>query len=216
MVGNIYYAEKTDLPAIAKVHRKAFPKSLATAMGQAYVEKMLEWFLSTTKTYIFYYKNESDVIVGYCGALLRDGTLSTGSASGMLQHSFNEAVKSFVKRPWLLFHKEMKKKYKLAIRNILFKFFKIRQKNKKNIQSSNAINIPVFALVGIGVNPEVFSKGIGSELLKEFERKARELEITKMELTVIFSNDRAIKAYERNGWLRGILNGESLTMFKNL
>ncbi len=207
-------ATQTELPKIAAIHRRAFPNSLATAMGQTYVEKMLEWFLSTNKTYLYYTRNEDGEIVGYTGAMLKDGVLPTGSASGMLQYSFNNAIIAFIKRPWLVFHKEMKNKYKLMISNILRKFFKIGNViTPESFKSSNE-NIPVLALVVMGTNPELFSKGVGSAMLQESDKLAKRLNVNKLELTVLIDNERAIKADERNGWKRGAIHGKGMTMYK--
>ena len=77
-----------DLPRLAQCHRTAFPKTLSTAMGQRYVEKMLEWYLVDERAFIFILEHDGQC-VGYCGGLKFDGTARVGSASSMIQHSYN-------------------------------------------------------------------------------------------------------------------------------
>lgn len=215
---SIHYGVAKDLPSLAKVHRAAFPGSLATAMGQKYVERMLSWFLSSDKTFIFYVTAENGEIAGYCGGMIKDGTLLTGSASGMLQHSFNMALKSMALRPWLFFHKEMTHRYGFMLSNIMRKVLRKPAAVAPQQKSAEAPapNTASVGLVTIGVKPSFFGKGAGSLLLKEFERKSKELKIPKMYLSVNANNDQAIKAYERNGWQKSRVNGATLSMFKDI
>lgn len=203
----------TDLPAIARCHRAAFPGALASALGQRYVAEMLSWYLSTDKTFLFHLEVDG-ICAGYCGGMISDGTLATGSASGMAQHSFGAAVHAFLLRPWVLFHKEVRAKYPLLWRNLLMKLG-LRAKVHAPAQKAKQRKDPHAGLVVIGVDPAFQGKGYGSVLLKEFERRVVEdYGVHKLQLTVLANNVQAIRAYERNGWMRGIVQGRSLGMEK--
>lgn len=197
----IVHSKREDLKKIALCHRSAFPRSLSSKMGVKYLTKMIEWYLSDEKKFLFHLEADGQC-VGYCGGMVNDETQRMGSASGMFQYSFNEALKSIALRPWLIFHKELISKYKLIIKNI-----KMRFKNDRKIIVQNPINTkgqkqePVTGLVVIGVSLIHQGKGYGSILLKEFENKTRHLNIHKMALTVKSSNQQAINSYERNGWM---------------
>src|SRR5690606_18459249 len=93
-------AQMSDLPKIANCHRSAFPRALSTRLGHKYTTKMLEWYLSTDKAFLFLLE-DSNLCIGYCGGIVVDGSLSHGSASSMAQYTFNEAVWSLLMRPWL-------------------------------------------------------------------------------------------------------------------
>jgi ribosomal protein S18 acetylase RimI-like enzyme len=69
-------------------------------------------------------------------------------------------------------------------------------------------------LVVIGVDPKFQGKGYGSLLLKEFEKKAIDMNCIRMNLTVESSNASAIRAYERNGWKKDNEKDEHISMFK--
>lgn len=200
----IKYSGKTDLKKIAMCHISAFPDSLSSKMGKKYLSKMLEWYISDDKKFLFHLE-ENGICLGYCGGMIIDGTQQMGSASGMMQYSMNEAVTSFILRPWLVLHPEFKEKYQLVKKNLKAKFGK-----KKVLTKSASKTTPISemknevvketGLVVIGVISDSQGKGYGSLLLKEFENKTNQLNIKKMGLAVKSDNQKAIKSYERNGW----------------
>lgn len=102
-----------ELPKLAHCHRAAFPHSLATALGHRYVTKMLSWYLSTDKTFLFHLEDHAGNVLGYCGGMISDGSLGTGSASGMAQHTFSAAILAFLTHPWALLHPEVRQKWPL-------------------------------------------------------------------------------------------------------
>ncbi|HMS64796.1 MAG TPA: GNAT family N-acetyltransferase [Ignavibacteria bacterium] len=213
-----------DLPEIAECHRSAFPDSLSSKMGNRYLSKMIEWYLSGEKKFLFH-AVEDGKIVGYCGGMINDGTQATGSASGMIQYSFNYAVISIALRPWLLFHKEFQSKLTLISKNIRRKLG-LKKKKKSNSAAKSSVssdvrNIsksaePVAGLVVIGVSKEYMGKGYGSILLQEFEKKSKEMNIKQMALSVKSENKKAIKSYERNGWVITKETGDYYEMEKTI
>ncbi|MCB0572768.1 MAG: GNAT family N-acetyltransferase [Phaeodactylibacter sp.] len=203
------------LPAVTRCHRAAFPASLASAMGRRYVTYMLSWYLSTDKTFLFHLE-ENGLCVGYCGGMIVDGTLPTGSASGMAQYSFRAAVRAFALRPWLAFHPEVRNKYTFIRKNIKRRLGR-RQPPRPATEQRKLEREPHAGLVVIGVDPAFQGKGYGSLLLQEFERRALEdYGIHTLQLTVRADNEQAIRAYERNGWSRGEVRGGSGGMGKRV
>ena len=210
----IISTQQADLKTLALCHIKAFPKSFSSRLGKNYVAKMLGWYLSTDKSFIFHLI-ENNKTIGYCGGIIVDGTLSTGSASGMTQYSFNDAIKAMMVRPWLLFHPEVTKRYAFLWRNIKTKLGLYYPKRSQAQKKKLALE-PQIGLVVIGVNPEYQGKGYGSVILKEFEKKAFQYKIPKLQLSVKISNSKAIKAYKRNGWEIVRKTGDAYSMIKYL
>lgn len=202
----------TDLPLLARCHRKSFPKALSTAMGQAYVEKMLEWYIVDEHAFIFYLKL-GNTCIGYCGGLLVDGQYVKGSASSMIQHSFNQAVKAILVRPWLLLHSEFLSKYRLVVKNIFRRMKKPRRLGKQKVALKT---VPHTGLIVIGVDPAYQGKGYGSILLAEFENQSKLRKYSHMMLTVLQSNKAAIESYRRNGWEITRQEGNALVMEKSI
>lgn len=215
-MSGIINSKKSDLEKIAECHRSAFPDSLSTKMGQKYLKKMIEWYLTDEKRFLFHIE-ENGKCAGYCGGMIHDGTQPSGSASGMIQYSFNDAVLAIIFRPWLLFHKEVISKYSLIKKNIRNRFI---MKKKSVIKVYNdkpkVLPVPSVGLVVIGVSKEFQGKGFGSVLLQEFENRSKEMNFNLINLTVRNDNDKAIKAYERNGWIKSKLTGNSLEMYKEI
>ncbi len=217
MPTEIKYTTTAHLPALARCHRAAFPRALATALGQCYVTHMLSWYLSANKTFLFHIEDEQGRCAGYCGGMISDGNLGTGSASGMAQHTFWQAVWAFITHPWVFFHPEVRAKWPLLRKNLLIKLGLHKRRHFSTEQAQRIAQDPHAGLVVIGVDPAYQGKGYGSLLLKEFERRAVEVYgVRKLQLSVLADNLQAIRAYERNGWVRGELQGRSLNMYRYL
>ena len=176
---------------------------------------MFEWYLSDANNFLFHIVDkQNEVVIGFCGGMYNDLNRPFGSASGMLQHTFDQAVKSMLVRPRLFFHKEMLRKYLFVLRNIRYKIFGFG-KQKSNSERPNK-EVPHLGLIVVGVLPEYHGRGIGSLLIQKFEDRATEYNVNTLRLTVKASNQQAIKAYMRNGWHKYAQQGESVAMNKTI
>jgi len=206
-------AQEKDLEAIAKCHQKTFPDALTSKMGVHYLSRIFSWYLSTDKAFLFFLK-ENDQVVGYAGGIVVDGTLAHGSASSLTQHTFNDAIKALMIRPWLLLHRDFVSRYALFARNIVTR---LRNKFKETeIRSAVTPKEPHVGLVVIGVDPMFHGKGFGTTLLQEFEKQTLQYGFKKMTLTVKTDNQKAIRSYFRNGWFASKVVGKSTLMEKRL
>jgi ribosomal protein S18 acetylase RimI-like enzyme len=211
----IKYATENDLTKIAACHIAAFPDSFSSKLGVKFVSNMMKWYLSSTNKILFFIEDDK-LVLGYCGGHLLDGIDGYGAASGMTQFGFNAALSAIMKRPWLIFHEELRKRYSFILRNILRKF-----KLKKDVPLSSTVTYhtdePLTAgLVVIGVNPNLQQKGLGTFLQKEFERKSSSMGAMRLTLSVRTKNERAIKSYLRNGYSIKSTNETSHIMTKDL
>ncbi len=207
-------AQESDLRRIAECHISAFPKSLSSALGIRYVTKMLGWYLSSDQTFLFFLEEEK-LVKGYCGGMIRMAA-GAGSASSMAQFSFDQAVRSFLVRPWLVLHTEVRAKYFFIVRNLWTRLKRLVNSDSEITSTNTFVFEPYVALVVIGVKADDHSKGLGSILLKEFERRTVILGLKKMLLTVLTANERALKSYLRNGWVVSKVEGKSTSMEKRL
>lgn len=213
---SILTATHKDLPRLAECHRAAFPNTLSTAMGQNYVEKMLEWYLVDDRAFLFLLEVDGQCI-GYCGGMKNEGTGRMGSASSMIQHSYDHAVKIFIRKPWLFLHPEFFSKYELASRNVWRRMRKWFKDSRKVVVKDNTQLLePHTGLIVIGVQQKLQGKGYGSMLLQEFERISSGLGLNRMTLTVRSNNSQAISSYQKNGWSIYKKEGKSVAMEKKL
>lgn len=210
LVNTTYY----HLAKIAKCHKACFPSSLSSALGLMYLRRMFSWYLDVNKAFLFHIEDNHQCI-GYCGGIIKDGSMETGSASGMMQHSFNAAIKAFLLRPWLIFHKEVRKKYSLFFKNLLAKLG-IKKNTISSGERERKKRKPEVGLVVIGVLPEYRGKGVSTELMRYFELRAKENNIFKLQLSVLSDNNRAISSYQKNGWQIVGNNGSSMVMTKEI
>lgn len=192
-------AQVSDLPAIAACHCAAFPGSLSTAMGKRYVARMLSWYLSTDKTFLFFLEKEG-MCAAYGAGIIADGVLPTGSSSGMLRHSMGAAIFALLQRPWLIFHPELRAKYPLIFTNLAHILRLIPR--RKSVRTEQRRREPGAGFVVLGVHPAHRRSGIGTAFLDEFERRAtEEYGMRRMYLSVRPDNKSAIRIYESRGWV---------------
>jgi ribosomal protein S18 acetylase RimI-like enzyme len=199
------------LKQLAEVHKAAFPGSLSSAMGKKYLKAMLSWYFDSPSAFL-YYAEKDNRILGFVGGFLNDGSAQTGSSSSMLQHSFKQAVTTFFLKPWLFFHPQMFKKYRLAFKN-LKRFF---NKDKHIALKPRPASTHFTGLVVIAVHPDFHGKGVGSKLLQTFEAVSKEKKVSYMRLTVNSNNEAAIKSYLRNGWVKIGESADGLKMEKKI
>ena len=210
------YKIRATLPSqideITICHLQCFPRSFSSKLGLRYVTKSLEWFFEDENNRFLFHIEYNRKIVGYCGGFqsLREGD---GSTSGMLQYAMPEAIKGIIRKPYLLFHFELIRRYPLIFKNVRRRIFK----NQKNVPVSNDnFNVPKIGLVVIGVLPEYRGKGCFELLMQYFEAECTKRNVTKMTLSVRTSNARAIAAYKKVGWQTGIQTEVAAEMYKML
>lgn len=203
-----------NLNQLAECHKKAFPYSLSSQMGNVFIKKMLSWYIGDERGVLFHI-SENNEIIGYCGGIIIKKAGLPGAATSITQHCFKTFVFSFLLRPWLIFHSENIKRISFIKRNLMYKL----GLKKLIVNNTQGPNIPFsisWGLVVIGVNPKYQGKGVGSILLQEFEKLAKLDGVQKISLSVKSKNLQAIRAYAKNGWISGNYDDESLNMYKML
>ncbi len=205
-------ATQGDLHNIALCHKLCFKSSLSTRLGIAYIEKSFEWFLAKGNCFLFYVVKEGE-IVGYCGGFIPQ-YIGDGSTSGIMQYTMREAIIGILLRPWLLLHKEVTTMYPLIFKNLRRKL--LRKHDHKNA----AVPVTGFdkrvGLVVIGVHPQNRGSGVFQMLMQEFEKRALNLNIHKLVLSVKKQNGRAVNAYTKQGWFISAEGDVTLEMCKHI
>lgn len=200
-----------QLDAVTECHRTCFASSFGTKVGYAYSRRSMEWFLAGDNRFLFHVTSHGKVI-GYCGGFQSKG-IGDGSTSGMMQFAMKEAITGIIKKPWLLFNKEIRPFYPLIFKNIYRKIF-AKQIVFQPTPSNNFSNI--IGLVVIGVLPAYRGKGCFNLLMQHFAEVCKKRGSYQMRLSVRTSNVRAIAAYKKAGWLIGAQKKETIEMYKNI
>jgi GNAT superfamily N-acetyltransferase len=206
-------SEPKHLNAIAACQMECFPNSFNTKLGKSFTAKTLSWFLQNDKRFLYHIIHNNQV-VGYCGGFAPQ-YYGDGSSSGMLQCAFKEAIIGVLKKPWLIFNKELRAYYPFIIRNIKKKLGLTKTLAAKP-KPQDYVFKPSVGLVVIGVHPTMRGKGVFEIIMKEFEQRALQLNITNCSLSVRSSNARAIAAYKKMGWQIKSDKDGAVIMFKQL
>lgn len=213
---NIRLAEITDLPAVADCHIDAFPRALASMQGPSFVRQMLSWHVDSNRAFLLQAISETNETVGYCSAIIRTKPGQIGAASSIIRHSKREAIWSYIKRPWLIFHPGTFIKIMLLLRRIFRAFSGTKQNNGFDEKKMESFEVNC-GIVGIGVRKSHRGTGVADALIREFERIAKQnCRAEFVTLTVDASNLRAIHFYERNNWCQIKKYGRTVSMRKSL
>jgi len=201
----IFYPSQHDLPKLVKCYKSCFAGSLTTQLGDQFLSKIIEWYIVTDEAFLFCWK-DGEKYLGFCG-----GKIGIGSSTAMLQYAFKAAFLSILGRPWIIFNPSVFSKWRFIISNIKKKFFKKNINNKSSKKTKKSIG-----LITIGVLSEGRGKGIGNDLMTEFDNKVINLGYEKAHLSAKKSNTLGINLYLRHGWeIKGPSGDKSISLIKN-
>jgi ribosomal protein S18 acetylase RimI-like enzyme len=209
----MYRLHPTPLSQIKEVaicHQKCFPDSFSSKLRNSYLTKTFEWFLVAKNRFLFHIEYQNEVI-GYCGGF-QSLFPGDGSTSGMVQYAMKEAIQGLIRKPHLLFHRELRRRYPLIIKNIYRRIFKL----KKNVQSIANYGNAKIGLVVIAVHPDYRGRGVFELLMKNFEEESKKRGAAQITLSVKSANIRAIAAYKKAGWQIASASEKDINMFKIL
>jgi ribosomal protein S18 acetylase RimI-like enzyme len=205
----------TIMKTIAACHCAAFPESLTAALGIKFAARMLSWYVATPNGSIYYFEDGNGECAGYCSGIYKDGSMITGAASGMAQHSLWTAIGAFILRPQVIFHRELRQKWPLIWQNIRMRLsLATKIKTDHNLKAEMAAS-PYVALASIAVHPGHRNKGVGTRLLEAFEHHASaRFQVRKVRLSVRQDNVTAIQFYCSRGYSEVEYHGNSTVMEK--
>lgn len=208
-------SNQADVKEIAICHKACFPNSLSGKLGLAYIEKTFEWFLVDDHRFLFHIKQNNEVI-GYCGGFVSKG-IGDGSSSGMLQHAFNQAVMGIIKKPWLIFHEEVRALYPFIFKNIKRKIFPLKNVVQQTTSEKIKEDVTKYSgLVVIGVHPNFRGTGVFDKLMEHFFEESRKRNLLGCKLSVRKENARGIGAYKKFNWYVEQENEQTFVLKRDL
>jgi len=193
---------------VSRVHMQGFKGAMNTRLGTSYVRKFLDWFvrLEGGITLVAILKTGgSEEIVGYVvGAPL-------GYGKAMNRELFWVASWNAFIRPWLFLNNQFRGTIKARLAALL--------QPSHERASKVDLPLPAMSLVGIAVIPNKQGQNIGKELLCAFEKRARDLHVRSLCLSVYLENSAARHTYEKCGWVtceNSLSPGKAMAYYKKL
>ncbi len=186
----LFSAGLDDLPAVARVHVAAFSRSALTRLGLEAVRRYYLWQLEGPHEHWFRGARVEERLVGFCVS-----GISRGALSGFLSRNRAFLACRLASRPWLWMDPLVMDRVKLALRSL-----KLVGKRAASPGSMSAV--PTWGFLSMAVAPEARGSGVARLLMEDAEREAWRRGFRHMHLTVAVDNARAIRFYEKEGWIK--------------
>ena len=205
-----------NLKKIAECRIDAFPDSLSSKLGTAFVSKMLSMYIEKNNFIISVESN--DECMGFVTALVPENEHSCSTRES-INFTFNDLLKGLLRKPWLFFHPIILREYKVGLEMIRKKFkakFTQLKPAAPDLTKLAPEIINSVGLIDIAVQPKYQGKGYGSILLNAFENHCRAIGKHKMHLSVKPNNYNAIQSYKKNGWVLFLSEPKQLNFYKEI
>jgi ribosomal protein S18 acetylase RimI-like enzyme len=172
------------LPGVCALHLTAFRGQMSARLGSSYVRGFMDWFVRSADAVALVAVDEGGAILGYViGA-------PAGYNTRMNRALLTVGARNLAVRPWLLFDRRVRSTVKARLSMIV----------GRDQRAAPDLPRPTMALVGIAVSPTASGRGVGSALMRSFEREALRARMASLQLSVYPENAAARRLYEKCGW----------------
>ncbi len=178
-----------DLTGVVRVHMAAFPDSLLTAFGPEWVADYYRWHMLGTHAVVTLGVDCDGALAGFSVLLNRNGL------KAFYRHYFLAIVWHILRSPGVILRGDLRRRVRICTRS----FF---QKSEASEGRPGTIRI-----LSIAVHPAHQGNGFGQVLLRAAEEIAIARGASQLALTVHTDNTRAVRAYERAGWDKVLVDG---------
>lgn len=212
----------TDIPAVAALHRSAFPNYESTVLGPHFCTAMFRAYLRADSVIALVHQGPAvdGYLIGARPSLQR--AVNDRLFPLAVAHSMRRALTS-TGRAGLL-SSSTRARSRRAVQALARRAGLQRARTTKATASEvdvyegasgGTLRDPL-RIVLIAVDRARRGAGVADELLNEFERRARLLDEAQLELVVDVTNLVARRCYERNGWFQVHDDGTSIVYRKSL
>jgi ribosomal protein S18 acetylase RimI-like enzyme len=172
--------------AVSKIHLQAFSGYLNARLGVGYARALIGWFAQQGDAIALAAIDGNHRVIGY--AIGAPVTINHKLRSDL----FWITVRSIILRPWLILDKRL---WKVGYARLVKK-----KEADNNISHEQDLPEPTMSLFGIGVKPSHRRKGVGQQLLRVFEERAKSLKFRSLLLYVYPDKVTTRHLYEKCGW----------------
>ncbi|HQO20921.1 MAG TPA: GNAT family N-acetyltransferase [Acidobacteriota bacterium] len=182
---------RDDLRGVSEAHISAFPDSLITRLGIAAVERYYLWQLEGPHSHYPIVATIDERVVGFCV-----GGISRGSLRGYLKKNWMFLACRTVLNPGLFLNGRFFRRAGTVLKSLFG-----REKRPLGPACGETAGPNSFGILAICVIPSVKGSGVAREIMEESESEARKRGFSRMHLTVASDNGRAIRFYEKLGYV---------------
>jgi len=182
----------TDLPAVAALHRLAFPRAAVSRLGQEAARRYYQSLLSGPHDAVGLGRFDCGQLEGFAFV----GVRCIAEIRYVRQHGWFLA-RTLVTHPWLLLESFIWSRVASGLRMLV-------QRPRPRVAAAPAEPDATrsYGIQYIAVDPACQGRGVGTQLLVASEEVARQRGYDEIHLSVYLDNTRAIRLYERMGWRR--------------
>ncbi|MCU1370356.1 MAG: acetyltransferase [Ilumatobacteraceae bacterium] len=189
-----------DLDEVARLHVVAFPDSELGRQGLEAVRRSYLWQFEGPHDLTAIGARAEGKLVGFLfGGVFR------GSTIGFVKREWRFLLGRAIRHPSALLHRERISRLFLAVRLLL------RRTKGPAPEDPAAVAPRSFGVLAIAVDPGSQGRGVGQAIMADAESTARAEGYAQMHLTVHPSNEQAVRFYERSGWVRSTVDGDTWT-----
>lgn len=201
----------TDLPAIADLHRQVFPDYFLTHMGQDFLQRFYQEFMSKP-AYGIVAKHETRIVGFVAGT-----TELSNLYNQFYKHNFMALIRIVIIQFFAdSYVRQNIRNRMIHFRRALSSLLSNRTENEQTSQVENSPLLQEAHLLSIGVAAEYRGYGIAETLCERFCTELKQAGVRAVYLSVFPDNKRAIRFYEKNGWQQTEGDSSSLLFFKLL
>ena len=180
-----------DLGDVASLHLAAFQESELTRLGHEAVRRSYLWQFEGPHELAAIGVRRDGRLVGFLfGGIFR------GSTIGFVKRERWFLLGRVLRNPSMVVNKQSLSRIGLAVRLLA------RRTGTPSTENPAAAPDRSFGVLSVAVDPAVQGSQVGQALMAEAERRARAAGFPRMHLTVHPDNERAVRFYERGGWVR--------------
>ncbi len=195
---SIKQAQAPNVSGMAQCHTVAFPGRFMTEMGPRWLCALYRFYIKHPEGVCYVAVDSLDNVVGF----------AVGGEPGIRQQFLRS---SMLRYPHIIFWKFLTRHIvRPVLLGELLKKLHIKRKesSSENIDSHKALS-KCGNLLSICVLPDCESTGIANQLIETFQKACAAKGYTRLTLSVLSENSRAVAFYKKHGWCQTGVTGAS-------
>lgn len=195
-------AGPADAPELARVHALAFPEYFLTHLGSRFLQRYYRAFLDPEHT---------SVLCEHGGRVL-GFVVGTPDLPSFRRSLYRPNIVPFatIVAVKIVTDKVVRSNVLARLVHVPLAFKALFSRSRETPDPSGGTNESLSHLFSICVDPAAAGTGVATDIMNAYVAIERERGIDSVELSVFDDNARALRFYEREGWVRTRTEGSTL------